>query len=145
MTYPPNDVPAVAFWLMPDEDPQYEDWPSSTPLHAWQRGRCAMCQVGDWFDTRLVMDHDHDTGLIRGLLCRGCNGIEPHNDQPAFELWRSGFNPATILGIAEVYISPFTGRPVLREPLADMATKRKIAEAVMLGDTELDRIAEMLT
>lgn len=40
-----------------------------------QDGKCAIC------DKRLTLsdaclDHDHYTGLIRGVLCRNCNGIE---------------------------------------------------------------------
>ena len=137
--YPPNDVPAFAFWLMPDEDPQYEDWPHSTPLRAWQRGRCAMCQPTDWFNRDLVEDHDHETGLIRGLLCRGCNSSEPHNFSPAFVAWRAGFTPMVMLGIEEVYCSPVTGyaKPNQRgiteaEIDAMAAVKRKIARDVML-------------
>lgn len=40
-------------------------------LLALQSGRCAVCVYagGD----RLVLDHDHVTGLTRGLLCRSCN------------------------------------------------------------------------
>lgn len=36
-----------------------------------QKGLCAICSItfGKSFD----VDHDHSTGLIRGLLCRKCN------------------------------------------------------------------------
>lgn len=37
-----------------------------------QKGRCAVC--GDRPKRRLHVDHDHETGEIRGLLCSGCNG-----------------------------------------------------------------------
>lgn len=37
-----------------------------------QRGRCAIC--GNKPKTRsLHVDHDHNTGIIRGLLCYRCN------------------------------------------------------------------------
>lgn len=38
-------------------------------LLAKQEGKCAICGGSD----RLVVDHDHATGAIRGLLCHGCN------------------------------------------------------------------------
>jgi hypothetical protein len=132
--YPPNDVPAFAFWLMPDEDPQFEEWPLSSLIHAWQRGRCAMCQVGDWFDNGLVMDHDHNTGLIRGLLCRGCNTSESRNFSPKFVAWRDGFNVASVLGIVEEYNYLFPGQREI---------ERKMAQP--LSDAELDLIAEAVT
>lgn len=131
MNYPPNDVPAFAFWLMPDEDPVYEVWPHSTPLRAWQRGRCAMCQVTDFFDNRLVEDHDHESGLVRGLLCRSCNTSEPHNYSVAFVAWRAGFTPMKMLGLTETYISSFTGLPVInsRQVVSDEALDQIAAAA----------------
>jgi hypothetical protein len=37
-----------------------------------QGGRCAICQHQPR-KMRLAVDHDHKTGMIRGLLCRNCN------------------------------------------------------------------------
>lgn len=38
-------------------------------LLAEQRGGCALCGSTD----RLCVDHDHETGRVRGILCFKCN------------------------------------------------------------------------
>ncbi len=40
-----------------------------------QNNRCGICNV-EFTERgihRVHVDHDHDTGRVRGLLCRGCN------------------------------------------------------------------------
>lgn len=37
-----------------------------------QGGRCAICRARPR-STRLAVDHDHRTGVVRGLLCKRCN------------------------------------------------------------------------
>jgi hypothetical protein len=40
-----------------------------------QQGRCALC--GDTIRAgEAVLDHDHSTGYVRGVLHRGCNALE---------------------------------------------------------------------
>lgn len=41
-------------------------------LLAAQGGVCALC--GSTQGRRLVVDHCHETGRVRGLLCTACNG-----------------------------------------------------------------------
>lgn len=39
-----------------------------------QKGKCACCGIHqNKLTMRFAVDHDHDTGLIRGLLCGNCN------------------------------------------------------------------------
>lgn len=37
-----------------------------------QKGKCKLCGK-ELKDKYLDIDHDHQTGRVRGLLCRGCN------------------------------------------------------------------------
>ncbi len=75
---------------------------------AWHNERCAVC---GFRDPRLVRDHDHDTAQIRGLLCRRCNGSEPH-DSGLFRKYRDR-PPAEILGI---HLRYYTARHGWAEP-----------------------------
>jgi hypothetical protein len=40
---------------------------------AEQWNACAICRAPYTTEKRLVIDHDHETGKVRGLLCSACN------------------------------------------------------------------------
>lgn len=42
-------------------------------MRAEQNGRCAICGTFDPGGEHFHVDHDHETGKIRGLLCNNCN------------------------------------------------------------------------
>jgi len=50
-------------------------------LLASQGGVCAICLT---HPARPVVDHCHDTGAVRGILCRGCNFKLGAIDSPGF-------------------------------------------------------------
>ena len=47
-------------------------------LYEYQGGVCYICQRATGKTRRLSVDHDHETGLVRGLLCRPCNNFLGH-------------------------------------------------------------------
>lgn len=47
-------------------------------LYEFQGGHCALCRRATGASRKLSVDHDHATGLVRGLLCRPCNNFLGH-------------------------------------------------------------------
>jgi hypothetical protein len=59
-------------------------------LYEAQGGRCAICGIGRGISKKLAVDHDHKTGIARGLCCARCNEyIGVVRDDP--EAFRRGF------------------------------------------------------
>ena len=42
-------------------------------LYELQGRKCAVCQTSTGASKRLAVDHNHDTGEVRGLVCGRCN------------------------------------------------------------------------
>lgn len=102
-----------ACWSWPPEPPTVEDSDDDPEtlagrvLFGWHDRRCAVCGTRG---AALVKDHDHATGLVRGLLCRSCNGLEGHaGDFGPFAKYRER-PPTKILGLTIRYLDPFTGQ-----------------------------------
>jgi hypothetical protein len=77
-------------------------------------GRCAICGENR---RRLVCDHDHATGLVRGWLCVSCNTREGAAVGPGtvFTAYRER-PPTAILGLTIRYRDPLTRQYVAPEP-----------------------------
>ena len=98
-------VPACHEWPLPERPAeQLDEVRARAWLAQWQARRCAGC--GDQGD--LVVDHDHHTGMVRGLLCKSCNTREPHAPlESALGRYRTR-PPVLLLGLrAWPYWSPF--------------------------------------
>jgi len=67
-------------------------------MHEAQGGVCLICGLaaggGRGAESRLAVDHDHETGKVRGLLCNNCNnGLGRFKDSP--ELLRKAIDYLT--------------------------------------------------
>jgi len=50
------------------------EWEEYVAMLDRQKGKCFLCgSDGSGKDGKFVVDHDHDTGEVRGLLCWNCN------------------------------------------------------------------------
>ncbi|MBD2831770.1 hypothetical protein ID871_09925 [Streptomyces pratensis] len=85
-------------------------------MREFQNSRCAICgrKVGGRGPNGvdgLVIDHNHQTHLVRGLLCKGCNSTEGRHNvkNPRYGMYRSK-NPASILDLAIPYESSWRFR-----------------------------------
>ena len=76
-------------------------------LYLFQGKRCAICARATGATRNLSVDHDHKTGLTRGLLCRPCNDFlgwvrdDPEAGRRLFQYLTN--TPAMRLGIRAVH------------------------------------------
>jgi hypothetical protein len=75
-------------------------------LRRWHDSRCGICAA----ETDLVLDHDHGTGWVRGLLCDDCNKSEglARDADDKFARWRA-CPSAAMIGLRVIYDSSYTG------------------------------------
>lgn len=94
--------PSCWSWSWPA--PEGEDWQR---LLAWHHGLCAICGA---LNEGQVEDHEHETGLVRGYLCVGCNTREGLYGAAGLYVKYRLRPPAMILGVTIRYVHPITGR-----------------------------------
>lgn len=79
-------------------------------LYEFQVGHCAICRRATGASRKLSVDHDHETGDVRGLLCRPCNTMLGHaRDRVDF------FNRAALYLIRPPYFLMKEGLPFSHE------------------------------
>lgn len=94
--------PACHAWQVPEGSPP-PHLDAVGILRKWQAGACAICAATQ---SRLLVDHCHESGLIRGLLCTGCNTAEALAGAEVYETYRRR-PPAAMLGIEADYGDPW--------------------------------------
>src|SRR4051794_40539952 len=113
-----TEYPACWTWPLP---PKEWDRPKNgwLAINAWQRGMCAICgrHKSEFVKRSWHQDHDHESGELRGWLCRSCNVMEGNAgpDVQPFARYRL-INPGTILEVVEPYVNPYTGEPSIPWP-----------------------------
>lgn len=74
-------------------------------ISTFQKGKCGMCKrPASDFKNGLALDHDHRSGLIRGLLCHICNrmlGKFRDNDSLLREAADYVTNPPAVIALGK--------------------------------------------
>lgn len=105
------DADTPACWEWPEVDHPHHGWVSDDTalrlLHVFHDGHCAICDADEWYiasrSSSLYLDHGHDDGLVRGLLCRRCNALDGMPNPPlAVRLYRT-IPPVDLLDIRVEY------------------------------------------
>lgn len=93
--------PACWYWPAPETCTFSDDDAANSFLAWWHSDQCAIC--GHTCHD-LQPDHDHETGLMRGYLCRSCNTKEGlvFDEDSVYTRYRLR-PPAVILGIRILY------------------------------------------
>jgi hypothetical protein len=103
-------IQEVRQWWPDDDGPGPEPLDDGTLrwmlMGEMHKGRCAICGIRPG---RLVTDHDHETGLVRGFLCNTCNGNEARRRYGIYAKYRER-TPAMMCGVWEKYSGGW-GRP----------------------------------
>ena len=92
-----------------------------------QGHQCALCLAAGKV---LVLDHDHETGLARGMLCRSCNDREgtcPPGKDPGIDAYRA--NPPAA-GSGWSLIRPGLARPGRARRLGRLPESRRVQRTV---------------
>lgn len=97
-------IPACHQWEVPPGPPPPHLEPVDI-LRCWQADECAICSASRG---RLLVDHCHRSGLIRGLLCTSCNTAEGLSGAAVYAAYRLR-PPAVMLGVEAQYGSPWDG------------------------------------
>ncbi|NAS22494.1 hypothetical protein GT755_12455 [Herbidospora sp. NEAU-GS84] len=107
-----HNVIAYLRWrnALPDLSTQERE-DAELAFRAAHDGRCAACRLTN---ERLFLDHDHSTGLVRGLLCRSCNGVMPSTARHVGRalmprmtqvmVLYTQWPPAAVMGLRERYV-----------------------------------------
>lgn len=55
-------------------------------MYTAQEGKCKICEN---FHEKLLVDHCHETKLVRGLLCDACNKFIGHAKESSYNLYKA--------------------------------------------------------
>lgn len=102
------------------------------PLLDHQSGKCAGCGADD---RKLEADHDHDTGLVRGLLCVSCNRAEPWGVRPWIALYLER-PPATAIGLKIEYADYRRGTERVKLSFRAVSRGETFARLTVLRDRQ---------
>lgn len=83
-----------------------------------QDGKCAICGSStSYLGHRLAVDHDHQTQVVRGLLCKACNvGIGNLQDNPKLCRLAADYLEAISCRPCASSAQPFSGSYCCRTP-----------------------------